>query len=102
MLELDLSKLSILKANSININELPDEFFEKLKSLEHLEMKSNDLSILPRNVVKLSNLKILDLSRNEIQLCPDVLWLINLRELNLSANRSDSYYTFPKIPDHSI
>ena len=64
-----------------------------LLDMDHLESKSLNLSekalaLIPKYVIDLHNIEILDLSVNNLQRLPNELWNLPLRKLNLSHNPS--------------
>lgn len=68
------------------VKELPKEIVN-LKNLEVLDLGRNGLKTIPNQVFLLSNLRILRLSYNDISEVPtSISKLINLKELEINAN----------------
>ncbi|MBD2567292.1 COR domain-containing protein [Anabaena lutea] len=69
------------------LSRLPREIV-KLSNLQFLNLSSNQLSGLPREIVKLTNLQSLYLSGNQLSSLPlEILKLTNLQSLYLSNNQ---------------
>jgi internalin A len=70
----------------IKLSQLSPELFE-LKHLEHLDLRGQEITILPDGLAHLTNLTVLDLNHNNLTTLPDGLTqLINLTTLDLSNN----------------
>jgi len=83
----DKDKLTIVLPNNLTI--LPIEI-EKLTNITELDL-GNQLTTLPAEIGKLTNLKVLDLNGNQIPTLPmNVGNLINLTSLDLSVNKLTS------------
>ena len=88
-----LHKLTELNLYQNELNEVPDELFQDLVSLEHLDLEYNKIKFAHNsctNVFKgLSNLKRLYLTSNEIGYIPEGLFqnLISLESLDLTGNK---------------
>ncbi|KAJ8605811.1 hypothetical protein CTAYLR_000556 [Chrysophaeum taylorii] len=61
------SKLAQLNADNCNFTRLPVDIGDRLPELAVLDVASNRLSAIPSSIVKLANLRHLDVSRNPIQ-----------------------------------
>ena len=69
---------------------LPPEIVQ-LTNLQTLDLSSNQLSSLPPEIVQLNNLRTLDLSYNQLSsLPPEIVQLNNLQTLKLSGNQLSS------------
>eukprot|EP00002_Diphylleia_rotans_P031711 TRINITY_DN65_c1_g1_i1.p1 TRINITY_DN65_c1_g1~~TRINITY_DN65_c1_g1_i1.p1 ORF type:complete len:430 (-),score=72.04 TRINITY_DN65_c1_g1_i1:453-1742(-) len=66
-------------------------FVNKLRGLLDLKISNNELSQLPNSLLELSNLEVLDASRNLlVELPKDIgFQLTNLRRLDISSNKLD-------------
>ena len=95
-----LNKNDIIEYNLSrnSIEEIDDESFEGLNSLEILDLSYNSIYSFKNNPFKtLKNLKIMDLSHNIIWHLPVDIFSNNLvlEELYLNNN---NFYTIPKLP----
>ncbi|MBE9063084.1 leucine-rich repeat domain-containing protein [cf. Phormidesmis sp. LEGE 11477] len=83
-----------LNLSSCDLTELPPEV-GKLSDLEWLILSDNRLKSLPESITQLTNLQCLDLSGNLLSDLPESIgYLTELQELNLSGNYLS---TFPDI-----
>ncbi|KAG9471638.1 hypothetical protein GDO78_013971 [Eleutherodactylus coqui] len=77
-----------------SLHAVPDEVYRYSRSLEELQLDSNQLRELPKPFFRLLNLRKLGLSDNEIQrLPPEVANFMQLVELDISRN------DIPEIPE---
>jgi len=92
-------KLTELDLSGLGLEELPGEIGKctQLETLvlgkldkEKRQWVGNQLTKFPDAVLQLTNLKILNLSHNQITQIPDTLGLSNLTELDLSSNQITS------------
>ncbi|XP_061713362.1 chaoptin-like isoform X1 [Cydia pomonella] len=86
----DLFSLQILDLSHNAISQLTVEQFSNLNRLRYLKMDHNNLRLLPRDVFKNTMIEHLDLSVNEISICPSTALSqigFTLRYLDLSYNR---------------
>ncbi|ELA42214.1 uncharacterized protein VICG_00857 [Vittaforma corneae ATCC 50505] len=68
-----------------------DSNIKRLLKLEKLDLRSNDIEILPAEIGELENLQCLNLNSNKLETLPAVIWeLKNLQELLLSDNNIDT------------
>ena len=90
-LPLDLGAYKNLKRLYVDANqlkEIPQSTFSNLKSLEELDLSYNQLTSLPDNIAKATQLELLDLSNNAFEALPKgVLALKNLKTLNIRNNK---------------
>lgn len=69
------------------LEEVPNDVFNKERTLEELLLDSNCIRELPRQLFHCTGLRKLSLSDNDIQsLPPAIASLTNLEEINLSKN----------------
>ena len=69
------------------LEDIPSEVFNRERTLEELNLSSNQIRELPRQLFHMTGLKKLDLSDNEVQSIPKAISaMINLEYLNLSKN----------------
>ena len=81
------TKQTELNLSSNELTELPPEI-TKLTNLTTLDLSYNQLTELPPEITKLTNLTTLDLSHNQqIELSPDITKLTNLTTLKLNDNQ---------------
>ena len=88
-----LKNLQFLKRLVISQNDL-EEVWEMPIQLESLVISHNRLKSINPNICKLINLKILDMSSNQITDCKGIGQLTKLNVLNLSANKISSFEYF--------
>ena len=80
-------QLERLHADNCNISVLPDNFGDKLKHLEWLYLKNNNITTLPASIAKLKHLKVVNLCNNKITTLPiSIGELKRLEQLGLSYN----------------
>ncbi|MBE9103954.1 leucine-rich repeat domain-containing protein [Nostoc cf. edaphicum LEGE 07299] len=83
-------KVTELELSGKGLTILPPEIVQ-LTNLRSLDLSSNQLSSLPPEIVQLTNLRTLDLSSNQLSsLPPEIVQLTNLRTLDLSSNQLSS------------
>jgi len=85
----ELLQLHYLKKMIISYNNLLEMWPLPLQ-LEILIVSHNNLKSIGENIAKLLNLKVLDVSYNQILNCNGVQQLTKLQTLNLSNNSIDS------------
>ncbi|KAI0984753.1 hypothetical protein GJ496_006338 [Pomphorhynchus laevis] len=79
--------VNIMDRRHGNLYAVPEEIFKHHKTLEELFLDSNQLRELPKNLFKLSQLRLLTISDNEIEfLSPDISNLVLLEQLDCSRN----------------
>ncbi|MEN2497164.1 MAG: Leucine-rich repeat-containing protein 40, variant 2 [Marteilia pararefringens] len=83
--------LKIFKSNDNNIGEISGHIFMYLNKLSRLDLRNNNLETLPEEIQTVKQLEHLDLSRNNLAKCPEVLWMTNLKYLDLSSNKRDNF-----------
>ncbi|CAF3484389.1 unnamed protein product [Rotaria socialis] len=70
-----------------NLTSVPDDILRYTRTLEELLLDANQLQDLPRGVYRLTQLRRLTFSDNEIQrILPEIGQLVNLEELDCSRN----------------
>ena len=77
-----------LEANKID--KLPQDIFDNLVNLEHLQLNGNQIKELPKGIFdKLTNLKTLILSANKIEKLPKGIFdkLVKLEDIQLATNK---------------
>jgi hypothetical protein len=75
--------------NDYQLSQLPHELW-RLSNLQELYLENNQLSQLPPEIGQLTNLQALHLDNNKLSQLPPELWqLTNLQELYLSDNQLD-------------
>ncbi|MBI4647828.1 MAG: leucine-rich repeat domain-containing protein [Bacteroidia bacterium] len=80
-----------LDLSNKDISEIPPEI-EKLTQIEYLDLSYNRLEHLPENLFKLVNLKTLLLTRNELVELPPAICLLQLLEtLDISNNKLETF-----------
>ena len=81
-------KLKQLIINNKNIIEINPNFFPNLPFLESLDLGHNDIGKIPKKIIELQSLKVLNLNDNFISVLPPFLKDMKyLEELNLSNNK---------------
>jgi len=89
----NLSNLRELKINYFEKLKRVPNFLEKLKNLKLLDLSSNNLENLSESVFKLINLEILDLSFNNLkEISESAFRLKNLKVLNLNNNMIKTFH----------
>jgi hypothetical protein len=84
----NLSQLESLSLVGNEIKTIPDDFFDKLALLRHLNISETQISKIPTSIASMSQLQTLSLNDNQISEIPDVFTgLSQLRVLNLSYNQ---------------
>ena len=94
LLNIEYINISILDLSALDIKELPTEF-DKLYTLNSLDLSKNKFKNIPKVITELQNLINLDLSNNQLAEIPSEL--VNLKELrflNLSKNK---FKNIPKV-----
>jgi Leucine-rich repeat (LRR) protein len=88
---LGLASLAKLKLYNCNIRSLARDVFQDAENLEDLHLGSNLIGDIPEALGLLHNLKVLDLSSNDIVRLPNasLATLTKLRELKLHRNGLD-------------
>ena len=82
-----LVNLQYLDLSFNNISQIDGDAFKYLRSLQHLTLRRNSLTVLSDWTAPLVNLKILDISQNLlVQLSASWVSLNNIEVLNLSDN----------------
>ncbi len=90
---LNLEHLEKLDLNTNEINVIPKEI-KKLKNLQELNLSSNNIETLPESIGKLENIVELEISDNQLRSLPhSLINLKSLRKLNLANNK------FEEIPE---
>ncbi|MFS0514113.1 COR domain-containing protein, partial [Nostoc sp. UIC 10607] len=85
-----LTNLQSLDLRRNQLSSLPPEIVQ-LTNLQSLDLNNNQLSSLPPEIVQLTNLQSLDLRRNQLSsLPPEIVQLTNLQSLNLDSNQLSS------------
>jgi protein scribble len=73
-----------------NLTAVPDDILRYTRTLEELLLDANQLQDLPKGVYRLTQLRRLTFSDNEIQrILPEIGQLVNLEELDCSRNDID-------------
>lgn len=93
----EINKLYKLKELYIDGNEIEtisEEFINSKKSLESLNINSNKIKKIPRNIIKLSYLQRLDIGFNPIKALPKLWKLKTLERLYVSGTK------LTKLPKH--
>lgn len=86
--EFDGLRLLTLRLNNVDLVRIPDELSEYLSSLEVLSLATNQLTVVPDSIIKLTNLQELNLLRNKIEKLPERIGLMgSLQKLLVSGNR---------------
>lgn len=67
------TKLSVLNASNNKLKDFPDVCYSNLSSLSDLQLKSNEIEIVPASIGALCSLKTLDVSGNQIKSLPGEL-----------------------------
>lgn len=84
-----LAKLTALQSLNLSLNHIskvPIRFFINLTSLTKLDLSYNDISDFPTALLFAENMRILDISGNNLQTIPRHLFLPNLEMLDISSN----------------
>ncbi|XP_070571303.1 leucine-rich repeat protein soc-2-like [Ptychodera flava] len=86
-----------VRSNS-QLTEIPQEAFED-DNLGVLDVRFNDISIIPEEIKKVSNLESLNLRSNSLRsFAPQAVWpLKNLRTLDIGKNRIKEMYNLNKV-----
>ncbi|ERL85345.1 leucine-rich repeat-containing protein 40 [Dendroctonus ponderosae] len=70
------------------IKEIPDELCENLQQLKVWELRDNQITVLPQDIVKLAHLTKLDVTNNELTEIPAVVALLpHLQSLKIEGNK---------------
>ena len=70
-----------------NLETIPDQVFRYAKTLEELHLDANQISVLPKDLFKLTKLRQLTLSDNEIKKLPaNIGSLVSLIQFDISKN----------------
>ncbi|XP_011303316.1 insulin-like growth factor-binding protein complex acid labile subunit [Fopius arisanus] len=81
-------KLEILQLNGSQLTQLSPGIFTGLNQLQYLDLSSNGITTLSRNIFQLPRLRTLDLHGNALStLEPHVFFNLNLQFLDLSFNQ---------------
>ncbi len=88
-----------LDLSGLGINELPKELFEitQLKTLilgKYRTPQKNSISVIPKEIAKLTNLEILDLTDNKISSLPNEI--SNLKKLKKIVLSNNNFIHFPQ------
>ncbi len=79
--------VEIIDKRHQNLTQFPDDVIRYYRTLEELLLDSNQLHELPKGFYKLSQLRKLDISDNEIEkLSPEIGNFTNLAELYCNRN----------------
>ncbi len=79
--------ITAIKIHDINLKTIPKEI-TKLKNLKVLDLTFNKITEIPKEIAELKNLKVLYLSNNQITEIPkEIAELKNLERLDLSYNK---------------
>ena len=84
-------RLKTLNINTNQLSELPKEI-GNLTNLRKLYISNNKLSELPKEIGNLTNLRYLSISNNQLSELPKEIGnLTNLRELDISNNQLNEF-----------
>ena len=83
-----LDNINLLDVRSSHINEIDAKVMETiLKSVKHLDIRGNNLKVLPRTITKANNMTKLWISDNPYKCHCDMLWM--KKWLNGATNVED-------------
>lgn len=90
-----------LNLSGCNLKEIPEDLFYTYTNLTKLILSNNRIKVIPKEILKLKKLKVLDLANNEISVLQGAVFkLSKLQTLNLYGNQIKK---FPKqVMDSSI
>ena len=78
-----------------NLTQFPDDIIRYYRTLEELLLDSNQLHELPKGFYKLTQLRKLDISDNEIEkISPEIGNFINLVEFDCNRNGNFAFFNF--------
>lgn len=100
---LDKTIFSITNLNLLNISDtcleaIPDDI-KKLVNLQTLLLFGNKIQKFNVNITSLSKLKVLDLSRNQLESIPDLSNMKELTSINFSNNLIEDMPTIGDMPN---
>jgi hypothetical protein len=74
------------------LNEIPDTVFSEGENVKRLYLFENELTSLPSEISRLTNLKYINVSNNRITFIPrEIGQLVNLKKIHISSNLITSF-----------
>ncbi len=82
--------VEVIDRQHSNLEYIPDQVYRYAKTLEELYLDANQISVLPKDLFKLTKLRYLTLSDNEIKKLPGTVGaLTQLLQFDISRNDLD-------------
>ena len=79
--------VEVIDRQHANLEYVPEQIYRYAKTLEELHLDANQISVLPKDLFKLSKLRQLTLSDNEIKKLPgNIGALTSLLQFDISRN----------------